>query len=280
MDAKGCRSSLLASIFLIKPTVVGIWSRNISNTRKSKKTFPKFALEILCVCIYIYVYIYVYVYTYLMTMMHEHDSCPTLLNPLLGFLTKKPVVIFFGFHEPQKCHKANGNAPWCYFTRCRSGISRRGLKKPWRWWLMMTWITQKERPLRFGPSIVLNFRWQNSWSPQKNDSDFFLFFLEGVLLDELSYCSQQRFPSIKIINHRIPDQNINMSIFSCLLVIHLAWLDGIHSPDFMVRNLWLWPCEKNNPFLCLFSGALAAGFWECTWWFGSGIFHVQWHLYT
>lgn len=114
--------------------------------------------------------------------------------------------------------------------------------------------------------------------PPKNDSDFFPGFLEGVLLDELSNCSQQRFPSIKIIKHRIPDQNINMSIFSCLLVIHLAWLDGIHSSDFMVRNLW--PSEKNNPFLCLFSGALAAGFWECTWWLGIGIFHVQLHLHT
>ena len=202
-------------------------------------------------------------------------------HPPWVFSTKKPVVIFSGFTFFSKCHKANGNAPWCYFTRCRSGISRRGLKKPWRWWrwLMMTWMTQKKRPLRFGSSIVLNFRWQNSWSPQKNDSDFFLGFLEGVLLDELSYCSQQRFPSIKIIKHRIPDQNINMSIFSCLLVIHLAWLDGIHSPDFKVRNLW--PSEKNNQiFLCLFWGALAAGFWECTWWLDIGIFHVQLHRHT
>ena len=52
IDAKGCRSSILASIsFYKKTTVVGVWSRNISNTRKSKKTCPKFALEILCVCI-------------------------------------------------------------------------------------------------------------------------------------------------------------------------------------------------------------------------------------
>lgn len=105
--------------------------------------------------------------------------------------------------------------------------------------------------------------------PQKRWSDFFPGFLEGVLLDELSYCSQQRFPSIKIIQHRIPDQNINMSIFSCLLVIHLAWLAGIHSSDFMVRNLWLPPKKTIKFSFACFRARIGCGV--------LGVYMVVWH---
>ena len=139
--------------FLIKKRLLLVYGVELSQTpEKARKHFQNSHLKYyVYVCIYIYVY--TYMYTYLMTMMHEHDSCPTLLNPPLGFSTKNlftnhfcvsttPLWFFRVGLVFSKCHKANGNAPWCYFTRCRSGISRRGLK-PWRWWLMMTWMTKK-----------------------------------------------------------------------------------------------------------------------------------------